>query len=195
MPQKSGSAIKNEIFTVPNILVYIRILLIPVFVVLYLNAKTHAGYIAAFAVMTFAFITDFLDGKIARHFNCVTELGKTIDPVADKLYQFSVALCLMIKYPAMTSVAVVLFVKEISMGIMGLVLLSKGGKIFGAKWYGKVCTGFVDLTMVFLLMAPLFGLSVSHALTDTLIYACDAILIVVAVLYTRLFAEKIKELD
>lgn len=195
MPQKSGSAIKNEIFTVPNILVYIRILLIPVFVVLYLNAHSRAGYIAAFAVMTLAFITDFLDGKIARHFNCVTELGKTIDPVADKLYQFSVALCLMIKYPAMTSVAVVLFVKEISMGIMGLVLLSKGGKIFGAKWYGKICTGFVDLTMVFLLMAPLFGLSVSHALTDTLIYACDAILIVVAVLYTRLFAEKIKELD
>lgn len=195
MPQRSDSTLKNEIFTVPNILVYTRILLIPVFVILYLNATGQTGYVAAFVVMAVAFFTDFLDGKIARHFNCVTELGKTIDPIADKLYQFAVALCLMIKYPAMTSVAAVLFVKEISMGIMGLVLISKGGKIFGAKWYGKISTGFVDLTMVFLLIAPLFGLSVSQSVTDGLIYACDAVLIVVAVMYTRLFASKIKELD
>lgn len=197
MPQttKNNSTIKNEIFTVPNILVYIRILLMPVFVTLYINATGRAGYIAAFVVMALAFVTDFLDGQIARRFNCVTELGKIIDPVADKLYQFAVALCLMIKYPAMTSVAVVLFVKEISMGIMGLVLISKGGKISGAKWYGKISTGFVDLSMVFLLMAPLFGITVSNAATNALIYACDAILIFAAIMYFRLFAAKIKEID
>jgi len=197
MPQSTQKPnhIKNEIFTVPNILVYIRILLMPVFVVMYINASDTADYVMAFVVMVLAFITDFLDGQIARRFNCVTDLGKIIDPVADKLYQFAVALCLMIKYPAMTSVAVVLFVKEISMGIMGLVLISKGGKVFGAKWYGKISTGFVDLSMVFLLLAPLFGLTISSAATNALIYACDAILIFAAIMYFRLFASKIKEID
>ncbi|MBR2404749.1 MAG: CDP-alcohol phosphatidyltransferase family protein [Clostridia bacterium] len=197
MPQSTQKPnhIKNEIFTVPNILVYIRILLMPVFVMLYINASDTADYVMAFVVMVLAFITDFLDGQIARRFNCVTDLGKIIDPVADKLYQFAVALCLMIKYPAMTSVAVVLFVKEISMGIMGLVLISKGGKVFGAKWYGKISTWFVDLSMVFLLLAPLFGLTISNAATNAIIYACDAILIFAAIMYFRLFASKIKEID
>ncbi|MBE7052506.1 MAG: CDP-alcohol phosphatidyltransferase family protein [Ruminococcaceae bacterium] len=195
MTEKPTTTLKNELFTAPNILVYIRILLIPVFVILYLNANRLAEYVWAFSVMAIAFLTDFFDGKIARKFNCVTDLGKTIDPIADKLYQFAVALCLMIEYPLMRSVAIILFIKEISMGIMGLVLIGKGGKIFGAKWYGKICTAFVDLTMVFLLIAPLFGKEISPAFISTLIYCCDAILIIVSVMYTRLFTSKIKEID
>lgn len=193
-PEKKSSLI-NEIFTVPNILVYIRIALIPIFAGLYMNADSQSDYYMALGVMAAAFLTDFFDGKIARAFNCVTELGKTIDPIADKLYQFSVALCLMMKYPLIISVAVILFIKEISMGIMGLVLINKGGKIFGARWYGKVCTAFVDISLVLLLVFPVFEINISRSVTDALIYMCDIILIVVSVMYTRLFAEKIKALD
>lgn len=187
---------KNEIFTLPNILVYIRILLIPVFVLLYINAEDNPAYYnVALVVLVIAFLTDFFDGKIARKFNCVTDLGKTIDPIADKLYQFSVALCLMFSYPKMISVAIILFVKEISMGIMGLVLLGKGGKIFGARWYGKLSTAFCDITMVILFVLPMLGFDVNPYFADILIICSDVLLIFASVLYTRLFAIKIKELD
>ena len=193
-PEKKSSLI-NEIFTIPNILVYIRIALIPIFAGLYMNADSQSDYYMALGVMAAAFLTDFFDGKIARAFNCVTELGKTIDPIADKLYPFSVARGLMMKYPLIISIAVILFIKEISMGIMGLVLINKGGKIFGARWYGKVCTAFVDISLVLLLVFPVFEINISRSITDALIYMCDIILIVVSVMYTRLFAEKIKALD
>lgn len=195
MSSEKKSSLINEIFTIPNILVYIRIALIPIFAGLYMNADSQSDYYMALGVMAAAFLTDFFDGKIARAFNCVTELGKTIDPIADKLYQFSVALCLMMKYPLIISIAVILFIKEISMGIMGLVLINKGGKIFGARWYGKVCTAFVDISLVLLLVFPVFEINISRSITDALIYMCDIILIVVSVMYTRLFAEKIKALD
>ncbi len=188
--------LRNEIFTLPNILVYVRVLLIPVFVLLYINAEAHPSYYnIALVVLVVAFLTDFFDGKIARKFNCVTDLGKTIDPIADKLYQFAVAICLMFSYPKMISVAIILFVKEISMGIMGLVLLGKGGKIFGAKWYGKLSTGFVDTAMVILFVLPMLGFEVNPIFSDILVICSDALLIFASVLYTRLFAIKIKELD
>ena len=191
----SNSSIKNEIFTVPNILVYIRIVLIPVFAILYLKADTREEYYPAFIVMIIGFVTDFFDGKIARHYNCVTDLGKTIDPIADKLYQFAVALCLMIKFPLMLSVAAILFFKEISMGIMGLVLINKGGQVFGAKWYGKVCTFVIDVSMAFLLLLPMLDLHIPQSLINILIYTCDVVLIFTSMMYTRLFAGKIKALD
>ena len=190
MEQKS-TMLKNEVFTVPNILVFIRVLLVRVFVALYFNGI----YSWAFVVMGLAFLTDFFDGKIARKFNCITDLGKTIDPIADKIYQFAVALCLMFEYPLITSVAAVLFIKEISMGVMGLILISKGGKVFGAKWYGKLSTAVLDVSMVFLLVIPLFSINISPRVTDIIIYVCNALLIFSAVMYTRLFAAKIKELN
>lgn len=195
MSGNGNNSIKNEIFTVPNILVYIRIILIPIFVWLYTGATSPDEYYPAFAVMVAGFITDFLDGKIARHFNCVTDLGKTIDPIADKLYQFAVALCLMVKYPLMLSVAAILFVKEISMGVMGLVLINKGGQVFGSKWYGKVSTFIIDVVMAFLLILPILSLNVNSFIISILIYTCDIVLLFAAIMYTRLFAGKIKALE
>ncbi len=193
---KNGSSLNREFFTVPNILVYIRVLLIPVFVYIYINAKEPKDYYTALIVMVVAFLTDFFDGKIARKFNLVTDLGKILDPIADKLYQFSVALCLMFQFPKMILIAVLLFVKEMMMGLMGLALLDKGGKVFGAKWYGKVCTGIVDCSMVFLFLSPLIIKGeVPPAVCDTLVYTCAVVLVITSVLYTRLFAAKIKEVD
>ena len=193
---KNSTSLNKEIFTIPNILVYIRVLLIPVFVYIYIHADSEKDYHMALAVMIIAFLTDFFDGKIARRFNLVTDLGKVLDPIADKLYQFSVALCLMFEFPKMIIIAVLLFIKEMIMGLMGLVLLNRGGKIFGARWYGKVCTGIVDCSMVFLFFTPiLFDGNVPYALCDYLIYLCMIVLIVTSVLYTRYFYERIKETE
>ncbi len=193
---KNETSLLKEVFTVPNILVYIRVLLIPVFVYIYINAKEPRDYYIALAVMVIAFLTDFFDGKIARRFNLVTDLGKILDPIADKMYQFAVALCLMFEFPKMMIVAVVLFVKELIMGLMGLALLDKGGKVFGAKWYGKVCTGIVDISMAYLFLSPLITDGAPpQTVCDILIYICIIALIITSVMYTRLFSEKIKEAD
>jgi len=194
--KKNTTSLNREFFTVPNILVYIRVLLIPVFVYIYINANSNTDYYLAMLVMVIAFLTDFFDGRIARKYNLVTDLGKILDPIADKLYQFSVALCLMIEFPKMFVVAVLLFIKEMIMGLMGLVLLDKGGKEFSAKWYGKVCTGIVDCSMVFLFVSPLvFSGNTPYKICNILVYTCVVALVITSVLYTRLFAEKIKEAD
>ena len=189
--------LRNEFFTVPNILVYIRVLLVPVFVYIYVNANGNTSqYYLALGVMVVAFLTDFFDGKIARKFNLVTDLGKILDPIADKLYQFAVAICLVNMYKRMFIIVVIIFVKELIMGLMGLVLLDKGGKVFGAKWYGKICTGIVDCSIAFLFLSPLvYTEKAPDSLCNVLIYICAVVLVITGFLYGRLFLTKIKEAD
>ena len=191
MSDELKNTLKNEVLTIPNLLVFLRAALVPVFVIFYIKEM----YVSAFIVMAIAFFTDFLDGFIARKFNCITDLGKTIDPIADKLYQFAVALCLVASYPAMISMATILFVKEISMGVMGLIMIGRGGKVFGAKWYGKLSTVVIYVSMLFLFLAPVFSYEVPKGVANVLVLICDAVLVFSAIMYTRLYVEKIKELD
>lgn len=125
---------KKEIFSIPNILCYFRILLIPVFMISYINAKeTRDYYFAAFIVLLSG-LTDFADGFIARHFNMVTELGKAIDPVADKLSQAAIVISLMIRIEPMRWLFLLFAVKELFMGITSIVLLTKHNtKMDGAQ--------------------------------------------------------------
>ena len=78
---------------------YFRILLIPVFCIVYLRADSIQEEYQAAAILLISTITDFLDGKVARHFNMITEFGKFLDPVADKLTHAAVAVCLAFRYP------------------------------------------------------------------------------------------------
>ena len=120
---------RKDIFTIPNILTYIRLLCVPVFFVLMVmfcidpSAVTAKSYVwAAFGVFVFAEVTDVVDGFIARRFNMVSDLGKVIDPVADKLCQgfgilmLGVAYILIDRWPIMLFAAL-LIVKEITMGV------------------------------------------------------------------------------
>ena len=66
---------KKDFWTIPNILCYIRILLIPFFVIMYINAESSRDYLRAASVIVLSGITDFLDGFIARKFNMITELA------------------------------------------------------------------------------------------------------------------------
>ena len=85
---------KEDILTIPNFLSFFRILLIPVIAVLY---SIYDSHIAAVVVIALSGLTDILDGKIARRFNMVSDFGKFIDPVADKLTQLAMILCLLAK--------------------------------------------------------------------------------------------------
>ena len=88
----------QEVFTIPNILSYFRILLIPLFVYWYLSAETPAQFFRAAVVLGISGLTDTFDGRIARRFNQITELGILLDPVADKLTEGAVVLCLLTRY-------------------------------------------------------------------------------------------------
>ena len=143
---------KKEIFSIPNLMGYFRILLIPAFCYLYLTAENEHEYFLAALVVLISSLTDLFDGKIARRFHMVTELGKALDPIADKLTHAALAICLATRYPLMWVLITLLAVKEGYMGIMGLIFLRKGKMLNGAMWFGKVCTAilFAGLFVLFL---------------------------------------------
>lgn len=143
---------KKELFSIPNLMSNFRILLIPVFCWLYITAKSDRDYLMAAAVVLISSLTDLFDGKIARRFNMITQWGKILDPVADKLSHAALAVCLATRYPLMWALIALMAVKEGFMGVMGLIFLKKGKMLDGAMWFGKVCTAtlFVGLMVLFL---------------------------------------------
>ncbi len=175
---------KKDIFTIPNILSYFRIALIPVFIVLFLNAKNGVGFhIGAIVVLVVSGLTDMLDGKIARKFNQITELGKIIDPLADKLTQFAVAVCLVLKYRLLIPVIVLLVIKEITMAVLAVVFARKGRKLKGAHWYGKLSTAVFYGVMFILLAVPYTKMP--FALSAVLIGLSGACMLLAFVMYVR----------
>ncbi len=124
------------ILTIPNILSYLRILLIPPFMCLFLKGK----YIESAIVIVLSGLSDCIDGFLARRLNQITQLGKMLDPVADKLTLIAVAICLSILEPMIFPVVTILALKDILMMIGASVLLKKHIMPVASAWYGKVGT-------------------------------------------------------
>lgn len=169
---------KEELWSLPNQLSYVRLLLIPVFVWLYRGLDNH---VAALVVIVFSGLTDILDGYIARRYHMVTDLGKILDPAADKLTQAALLVCLSLRYPLMWAVAALLVVKEISMAALGWVVVQRTGKVHSARWYGKVCTAVLYGVMCLLILLP----SPAAELVNGLIALCAGVLLMAFVLYIR----------
>ena len=120
---------------------YFRILLIPVFCYLYITAETEREYLYAALVVLLSSLTDLFDGKIARRFHMVTELGKALDPIADKLTHAALAICLATRYPMMWALIALMLVKEGYMGVMGLIFLKKEDAGWSdVVWQGLYCS-------------------------------------------------------
>lgn len=143
---------KKEYFNIPNLMGYFRIILLPVFLYVYGQAETPSEYMAAFIILAVSFLTDLLDGKIARKFNMVTDFGKVLDPVADKLTQGALAIAVTLHYPLMKMFLLIFLCREIYMAVIGLYLLKKKKICNGAQWYGKVCTTIIDVGVCLLLL-------------------------------------------
>lgn len=174
---------KNEWLTIPNLLSLFRIMLIPLFVYSYLTANSQEDYFVSSAIIVFSGLTDLLDGVIARKYNQITELGKVLDPAADKLTQAALAFCLIVTWEYMWIMVLIFLIKEISLIINNVLLLRKNKKIDGAQWYGKVST-FVFYGCTILLVAfP----GMNTGLANTLMAVTAAFLLLSFVLYTRLF--------
>lgn len=168
---------KKDLFTIPNIIGYVRILLIPVFCYLYITAETSKDYMWATGVVLFSSFTDLFDGMIARKFNQVTELGKVLDPVADKLTHGVLAICLATRYPLMWALIALMAVKEGYMAIMGIRFLKKDKMLNGAMWFGKICTatlfaGLVILFFFYEMSAVAANIIIAVMMTVMLITLC-----------------------
>lgn len=145
---------KKELFSIPNLLGYLRLILVPVFLILYYRADSWGAYGVAFGVLAVAMLTDFFDGKIARKFNMVTDFGKALDPVADKIVQGSVAIAVCFRFPNMLFFLLVFILKEIYMAVMGVYLIKTRKYWTPAQWYGKITTAVVDVAVFALLLIP-----------------------------------------
>ena len=102
---------KKEILTIPNLLSIFRLVLIPVYVVIYLNATTPAHYYLAGGILAVSCLTDLIVGKIARKFNMISKLAMFLEPVADKATQCTLTVCLAIKYPVLRLMALFVLIK------------------------------------------------------------------------------------
>ena len=145
---------KKEIFSIPNLLSLFRLCLIPVYAYIYLNATEDYQYLIAGTIMAVSCITDMVDGKIARHFNMITTVGKILDPLADKITQFTLTLCLSLKYPVLMPVLGLFLVKEIFQLVAGIIFLRRGRMLPGALMAGKVCTTVLFISLIALVLFP-----------------------------------------
>ncbi|MGN0593493.1 MAG: CDP-alcohol phosphatidyltransferase family protein [Ruminococcus sp.] len=157
---------KKELLYIPNILSYIRLLLIPVFVYLYLRAETTRDCFIAAVALALSALSDLFDGKIARKWNQVSELGIALDPIADKLTHIAVAVCLCTRYVIFLIPVCILICKEVYMGVMNLYKLkTKNKKLGGAEMFGKVCTTIMFCAMILLVLVPSMPMLIVYLLT------------------------------
>lgn len=145
---------KKEVLTIPNLLSIFRLLLIPVYMVIYLKAQETKDYIIAGVILALSCLTDLVDGKIARKFNMITSLGKFLDPLSDKITQFTLILCLAIRYPVLWSILSLFVIKELFQLIAGALAAHHGYILKGALFTGKVCTTILFISLVALVVFP-----------------------------------------
>lgn len=120
---------------IPNILTVLRFVLIPGIIA----AIVKENYILAFIILTISGLTDVLDGYIARKYNFITDFGKLIDPLADKMTQISILTTLVIVNIIPIWILIIIVVKEFAM-ISGASFLYGKDLVVSSKWYGKLAT-------------------------------------------------------
>lgn len=174
--------------TIPNYISFVRILLIPVFAVLFYKDYT----VAAFIILALSGISDMVDGKIARKLNQVSNLGKMLDPIADKLTVFAIAIILFLKFhqvsnetlKAFSWVFLLFIAKDIIMLGFGLFMILNGLHPAAAEIYGKLATlAFYSVMAVVMAIGPEVGAFREYfVLPDTVMI----VLVVISVILTFL---------
>ena len=134
---------KEKILNVPNVLTIIRMLLIPAYWALFMNNYVYT----ALAVFVIASLTDLLDGYIARKHNLITNFGKLMDPLADKLMVLSVMLSQALKGYLPWLPLIILFVKELLMVLGGAFMLRKKIVVYSQS-IGKIAQTFVVSALI-----------------------------------------------
>lgn len=176
---------KDQILTVPNLLSTVRLLLIPVIVWLYLFRHDY-GFAAAVILLSGA--TDIADGIIARKFHKVSDLGKVLDPIADKLTQGIIIICLTVRYRQMIFLVILFALKELCMGIFGWLSLKWKDSVNSARWHGKLNTVVLYAVLLALILFPTMPLW----LVNLLILVNVSMMLLSLVLYALFYRNILK---
>lgn len=128
--------------------------MIPIYIYIYINAEDLTDYYWAAGVLVLSGITDSLDGIIARKTGQITDLGKLIDPIADKLTQIAVVAAMFIERPYILPLLILFLTKELFILINSILLYRKDIMMDGSKWFGKVATAVFYVCMFLLVIFP-----------------------------------------
>ena len=154
---------KDQVLTIPNILSFFRIALIPVIIWVYCGLEMP---LLALAFILLSGLTDIIDGYIARKYNMITDFGKSIDPIADKMTQIAVLICLVTRFKLMLLPLCIMAVKETVLLLARLWLFRKTEKIYGAVWHGKLNT-----TLLYLMIyTHIIWFNINNIVSTVLIY-------------------------
>ncbi|MGN0179379.1 MAG: CDP-alcohol phosphatidyltransferase family protein [Monoglobaceae bacterium] len=171
---------KKDIFTIPNAMSLFRLLLIPVIIWLYCGKQ---NYLWAAVVIALSAATDIADGKIARRFSMVSDFGKVLDPVADKLTQMTLIICLLSRYSWLWFLLALFVVKEALMAFWGYLTIKLTDSINSARWYGKLSTVILYSSMIILFLFP----RVSETVAEVLTVACAFVMVLSLVGYGNFY--------
>ena len=180
----------GKVWTIPNLMSMFRLVLVPVIIWAYIGLDNVTLTIILLALSA---LTDVLDGPIARKFDMISDLGKALDPFADKVTQVCVILCLAIKLaikgnPLLWVLLGICVFRELCMGILGYITIRKTGKVPGARWYGKVSTIVLYASALALLVFP----GMPAWLSKAIILFCMFCVVTALILYVRYFLSEWK---
>ncbi len=145
---------KKEIWSIPNLLSLFRVVLIPVYMSIYIHAESVRDYYAAGCILAASCLTDMIDGKIARQFNMITNLGKVLDPVADKLTQLTLLISLSLNRRSIRLVLALFLCKEFFQFFAMIGAYRRGKALNGALMSGKVCTTVLFGSLTLMVLMP-----------------------------------------
>ncbi len=182
---------KREICTIPNLLSLFRLVLIPVYVYLYTHATAPHHYWIAGGILAVSCLTDLVDGKIARKYNMISSVGKVLDPLADKLTQLSLMICLSIQRKSLRLMLVLFLAKELFQLFAMIFALGQGKALDGALMIGKVCTTVLFISLIIMVLCPWLDESVTNFITGV----CSLFLGISFVEYVRAYFGKHKKIQ
>ena len=155
--EKKNEVISKDLMTIPNAISFFRIILITPFVALFIVGRyLTKDYTPAIIVLVISGISDFFDGFIARRFHQESELGKVLDPLADKLTLIAVGICMICIEPYVLPLMIVMVVKDILMIIGGTIIINQGIIPPKSSWYGKISTFMFYVSVVLVVAMAIF---------------------------------------
>ena len=180
---------KKDIFTIPNLLSTFRIILAIIIPIVYYQPELQNKTAWMVGLVIVSGVTDCLDGKIARKFNMISEVGKILDPIADKLTQLVLLICLFSRNPWIKVILILFIIKELTQGIMGLMVLLRAKENEGAKWYGKLNTVVFYVVVVLLIFMP----NMPTGVVDIHLLFCGGCMLLALFMYVMSFGSILKQ--
>ena len=151
--EQKNEVISKDLMTIPNAISFFRILLITPFVAFFIERM----YVAAAITVGISGLSDCIDGYIARKFHQESELGKVLDPLADKLTLIAVGICLIFIEPYVLPLMIIMVLKDVLMIIGGTIVINQGIIPPKSSWYGKLSTFMFYISVSMIVLMALFN--------------------------------------